>query len=72
MIVVTHNQLLEKLKSNIEEVRARGGELYVFADGEAGFNGSDSMHIIEMPHVEETIALCLLRFRCSCWLITSR
>ena len=39
-----------------EEVRARGGELYVFADGEAGFNGSDNMHIIEMPHVEETIA----------------
>ena len=50
------DELLEKLKSNIEEVRARGGELYVFADGEAGFNGSDNMHIIEMPHVEETIA----------------
>ncbi len=56
IVVAPNNELLEKLKSNIEEVRARGGELYVFADGEAGFNGSDNMHIIEMPHVEETIA----------------
>ncbi len=72
IVVAPNNELLEKLKSNIEEVRARGGELYVFADGEAGFNGSDNMHIIEMPHVEETIALSSIRFRCSCWLITSR
>ncbi|EIW0067011.1 glutamine--fructose-6-phosphate transaminase (isomerizing) [Klebsiella pneumoniae] len=56
IVVAPNNELLEKLKSNIEEVRARGGELYVFAHGEAGFNGSDNMHIIEMPHVEETIA----------------
>ena len=56
IVVAPNNELLEKLKSNIEEVRARGGELYVFADGEAGFNSSDNMHIIEMPHVEETIA----------------
>ncbi|HBR3957978.1 TPA: glutamine--fructose-6-phosphate transaminase (isomerizing) [Klebsiella pneumoniae] len=56
IVVAPNNELLEKLKSNIEEVRARGGELYVFTDGEAGFNGSDNMHIIEMPHVEETIA----------------
>ena len=56
IVVAPNNELLEKLKSNIEEVRARGGELYVFADGDAGFNGSDNMHIIEMPHVEESIA----------------
>ncbi len=56
IVVAPNNELLEKLKSNIEEVRARGSELYVFADGEAGFNSSDNMHIIEMPHVEETIA----------------
>ena len=56
VVVAPNNELLEKLKSNIEEVRARGGELYVFADGDAGFNGSDNMHIIEMPHVEEVIA----------------
>ena len=68
IVVAPNNELLEKLKSNIEEVRARGGELYVFADGEAGFNGSDNMHIIEMPHVEETIApifyTCLLYTSC--------
>ena len=56
IVVAPNNELLEKLKSNIEEVRARGGELYVFADGDAGFSGSDNMHIIEMPHVEEVIA----------------
>jgi glucosamine 6-phosphate synthetase-like amidotransferase/phosphosugar isomerase protein len=33
IVVAPNNELLEKLKSNIEEVRARGGELYVFADG---------------------------------------
>ncbi|MBS0848041.1 glutamine--fructose-6-phosphate transaminase (isomerizing) [Citrobacter sp. JGM124] len=56
IVVAPNNELLEKLKSNIEEVRARGGELYVFADRDAGFTSSDNMHIIEMPHVEEVIA----------------
>ncbi|XNM56952.1 isomerizing glutamine--fructose-6-phosphate transaminase [Escherichia coli] len=56
IVVAPNNELLEKLKSNIEEVRARGGQLYVFADQDAGFVGSDNMHIIEMPHVEEVIA----------------
>ena len=56
IVVAPNNELLEKLKSNIEEVRARGGVLYVFADKDAGFASSDNMHIIEMPHVEEVIA----------------
>ncbi|VTP83808.1 Glucosamine--fructose-6-phosphate aminotransferase [isomerizing] [Leclercia adecarboxylata] len=56
IVVAPNNELLEKLKSNIEEVRARGGVLYVFADRDAGFTSSDNMHIIEMPHVEEVIA----------------
>ncbi|MFH7827400.1 glutamine--fructose-6-phosphate transaminase (isomerizing) [Kluyvera chengduensis] len=56
IVVAPNNELLEKLKSNIEEVRARGGELYVFADRDAAFSNSDNMHIIEMPHVEEVIA----------------
>ncbi|WP_300001138.1 glutamine--fructose-6-phosphate transaminase (isomerizing) [uncultured Cedecea sp.] len=56
IVVAPNNDLLEKLKSNIEEVRARGGELYVFADRDANFTSSDNMHIIEMPHVEEVIA----------------
>ncbi|MGK2946188.1 MAG: glutamine--fructose-6-phosphate transaminase (isomerizing) [Candidatus Malihini olakiniferum] len=56
VVVAPNNDLLEKLKSNIEEVRARGGELYVFADEEAGFTSSENMRIIPLPHVEEVIA----------------
>ncbi|MCI4237202.1 glutamine--fructose-6-phosphate transaminase (isomerizing) [Dickeya dianthicola] len=57
VVVAPNNDLLEKLKSNIEEVRARGGELYVFADEQAGFTSdSDMMKIIQLPHVEEVIA----------------
>ncbi|MDE9552573.1 glutamine--fructose-6-phosphate transaminase (isomerizing) [Xenorhabdus bovienii] len=56
IIVAPNNELLEKLKSNIEEVRARGGQLYVFADQDAGFTNSENMKIISLPHVEELIA----------------
>lgn len=56
VVVAPNNELLEKLKSNIEEVRARGGELYVFADEDAGFTSSESMKIIPLPHIEEVIA----------------
>ncbi len=56
IIVAPNNELLEKLKSNIEEVRARGGLLYVFADQDAGFTDSEGMKIIPLPHVEELIA----------------
>ncbi|MBI6548131.1 glutamine--fructose-6-phosphate transaminase (isomerizing) [Xenorhabdus lircayensis] len=56
IIVAPNNELLEKLKSNIEEVRARGGLLYVFADQDAGFTNSENMKIISLPHVEELIA----------------
>jgi glucosamine--fructose-6-phosphate aminotransferase (isomerizing) len=47
--VAPNNDLLEKLKSNLMEVRARGGELYVFADPESGFETSDGVHVIQMP-----------------------
>lgn len=56
IVVAPNNELLEKLKSNIEEVRARGGLLYVFADVDAGFASSEGMRIIPLPHVEEVIA----------------
>ncbi|CAO98518.1 glutamine--fructose-6-phosphate transaminase (isomerizing) [Erwinia tasmaniensis] len=56
IVIAPNNELLEKLKSNIEEVRARGGLLYVFADADAGFANSDGMRIIPLPHVEEVIA----------------
>jgi glutamine---fructose-6-phosphate transaminase (isomerizing) len=47
--VAPNNDLLEKLKSNLMEVRARGGELIVFADPEAGIAASDGVTIIQMP-----------------------
>ena len=56
IVVAPNNDLLEKLKSNIEEVRARGGLLYVFADADAGFADSEGMRIIPLPHVEDVIA----------------
>jgi len=47
--VAPNNDLLEKLKSNLMEVRARGGELIVFADPDAGIHPSDGVTVIEMP-----------------------
>jgi len=71
--VAPNNDLLEKLKSNLQEVRARGGELYVFADPESGFEPSDGVHVIEMPrHVSYlqapsvyTVPLQLLAYHCA-------
>jgi glucosamine--fructose-6-phosphate aminotransferase (isomerizing) len=47
--VAPNNDLLEKLKSNLQEVRARGGELIVFADPESGITPSDGVTVIQMP-----------------------
>lgn len=47
--VAPNDRLLEKLKSNMQEVRARGGELYVCADGDSIIESSDGMHVIRMP-----------------------
>ncbi|MFZ9314171.1 MAG: glutamine--fructose-6-phosphate transaminase (isomerizing) [Burkholderiaceae bacterium] len=46
--VAPNDQLLEKLKSNLEEVRARGGALYVIADQGSGFEASDGVHVITL------------------------
>jgi glucosamine--fructose-6-phosphate aminotransferase (isomerizing) len=57
IVAVAHNtNLLEKLKSNLEEVRSRGGVLYLFADKSAGIIQQDNIHIIEMEQVPESIA----------------
>ncbi len=56
IVVAPNNDLLEKLKSNVEEVRARGGILYVFADKQAGFKGDATMRVMPVNHVEEAIA----------------
>ena len=47
--VAPHDALLEKLKSNLQEVRARGGVLYVLADADTRIESSDGMHVIRMP-----------------------
>ncbi len=47
--VAPNDLLLEKLKSNMMEVRARGGELYVFADGDTRIQPEDGMQVIRMP-----------------------
>ena len=54
--VAPNNELLEKLKSNLEEVRARGGELIVFADRQAGMQSGPGVMVLDMPHAEELIA----------------
>ncbi|MGP1939567.1 MAG: glutamine--fructose-6-phosphate transaminase (isomerizing) [Arsenophonus sp. ET-DL9-MAG3] len=56
IIIAPNDELLKKLKSNIEEVHARGGSLYVFADKNAGFIENENMKIISLPYVEKLIA----------------
>ena len=56
VVVAPNDALLEKLKSNLEEVRARGGELYVFADKEAGVQPTFSVHVMDIPSVGDYIA----------------
>ena len=56
IVVAPNNELLEKLKSNVEEVRARGGIMYVFADKDAHFESDETMRVVQVPHCNETIA----------------
>jgi glucosamine--fructose-6-phosphate aminotransferase (isomerizing) len=67
--VAPNDELLEKLKSNLEEVRSRGGELFVFADRQAGFTSEPRVRVMSMPHCPEvlkpivyTVALQLLSY----------
>lgn len=54
--IAPNNDLLEKIKSNLHEVRARGGELFVFTDGTTGVASEPGMHVIEMPVVDPILA----------------
>ncbi len=56
VVVAPNDALLEKLKSNMEEVRARGGELYVFADQDAGVEALENVHVMEIGTVGACIA----------------
>lgn len=54
--IAPNNDLLEKLKSNLEEVRARGGELYIFADSRGDVAPSQGIHVLNVASVEDPIA----------------
>lgn len=53
--VAPNNELLEKLKSNLHEVQARGGRLFVFADVAAGFVNQEGVTVLEIPHVPPSL-----------------
>jgi glucosamine--fructose-6-phosphate aminotransferase (isomerizing) len=56
IVVAPKNDLIEKLKSNVEEVRARGGLMYVFADNDANFASDETMKVINVPVCDDLIA----------------
>ena len=70
--VAPNDSLLEKLKSNMQEVRARGGELYVCADGDSVIDAVEGMHVIRLPEnygrlspILHCVALQLLAYHTS-------
>ncbi len=56
VVVAPNNDLLDKLKSNMQVVRARGGQLYVFADRETGLKSEPGITVVNMPHADRLIA----------------
>lgn len=54
--VAPSDSLLEKLKSNLQEVRARGGELFIFQDAEAGVERQHDVHVLDVPRVLSELA----------------
>ncbi|MGI4816046.1 MAG: glutamine--fructose-6-phosphate transaminase (isomerizing) [Janthinobacterium lividum] len=71
--VAPNDALLEKLKSNMQEVRARGGHLYVFADSDTHIENTDGIHVIRMPEhygplspILHTVPLQLLAYHTAC------
>ncbi|MDR3098669.1 MAG: SIS domain-containing protein, partial [Paraburkholderia sp.] len=71
--VAPNDALLEKLKSNMQEVRARGGQLYVFADADTHIASEDGIHVIRMPEhygllspILHVVPLQLLAYHTAC------
>jgi glucosamine--fructose-6-phosphate aminotransferase (isomerizing) len=71
--VAPNDALLEKLKSNIQEVRARGGQLYVFADADTKIVNDEGLHVIRMPEhygllspILHVVPLQLLAYHTAC------
>ena len=72
VVIAPNDVLLEKVKSNMQEVRARGGELYVFADLDSHFTASEGVHVIRTPRhagvlspVVHAIPVQLLAYHCA-------
>ena len=49
VVVAPNDTLIEKLKRNLQEVRARGGELFVFADADSHISSGKGLHVIRLP-----------------------
>ncbi len=56
VILAPQDDMLDKLKSNMEEVQARGGELFVFADENSGINEKDRQHVVKVPSISPVLA----------------
>ncbi|QXW26050.1 glutamine--fructose-6-phosphate transaminase (isomerizing) [Acinetobacter johnsonii] len=56
VILAPQDDMLDKLKSNMEEVQARGGELFVFADVNSGIKGKDRQHVVHVPNISAVLA----------------
>jgi glucosamine--fructose-6-phosphate aminotransferase (isomerizing) len=72
-VVAPNDALLEKLKSNLQEVRARGGELYVFSDADSMISSAPGLHVIRMPEhygmlspILHVVPLQLLAYHTAC------
>jgi len=71
--VAPNDALVDKLKSNMQEVRARGGELYVFADADSHINSEPGVHVIRLPEhygalspILHVVPLQLLAYHTAC------
>ena len=73
VVVAPNNELIDKLKSNMQEVRARGGELYVLADADSNIQSEEGIHAIRMPEhygvlspILHVVPLQLLAYHTAC------
>ena len=73
VVVAPNDELIDKLKSNMQEVRARGGELYVLADADSNIQGEEGIHAIRMPErygvlspILHVVPLQLLAYHTAC------
>ena len=73
VVVAPKDELIDKLKSNMQEVRARGGELYVLADADSHIQSEEGIHVIRMPEhygalspILHVVPLQLLAYHTAC------